>query len=152
MAETKFGKYFITETPPNPRHPQTREKGNNMPWENTLYINQELNGTIKNAFYLETNMVLRTTDVNSGPGGKVHAHPHDEYLIFLGTDPEDQFDLGGEVEFWLGGEKHTITKSCAVFIPGDVEHNPLVIHRVDRPFMFISTSNSLGYSHTSDSR
>ncbi len=150
MAETKYGKYFITETPPNPRHPQTREKGNNTPWENTLFINEELNGTIKNAFYLETNMVLRTTKTELG--GKPHAHPHDEYLIFLGTDPEDQFDLGGEVEFWLGGEKHTITKSCAVFIPGNVEHCPLVFHRVDRPFMFISTSNSLGYSHTTDSR
>ena len=152
MAETKYGKYFIMETPPNPRHPQTRKKGNNMPWENTLYINEELNGTLKNAYYLETNMVVRTTDSDAGPVGKPHAHPHDEYLIFLGTDPEDQFDLGGEVEFWLGGEKHTFDKSCAIFIPGDVEHNPLYIHRVDLPFMFISTSNTLGYTHTADSR
>lgn len=32
MAESKYGKYYITETPPNPRHPQSRIKGNPMPW------------------------------------------------------------------------------------------------------------------------
>ena len=150
MAEGKYGKYYITETPPNPRHPQSRIKGNEMPWENTLYINQELNGTIKGAFYLETNMVVRTTkpDAESKP----HSHPHNEYLIFLGTDPKDLFDLGGEVEFWVGGEKHLITKSCAVFVPGGIEHCPLYFRRVDKPFMFITTSDSLGYSHTDDKK
>jgi len=150
MTESKYGRYYITETPPNPRHPQSRIKDNPMPWENTLYINDELNGTIRGAFYLETNMVLRTS--TGDVGSKSHSHPHAEYLIFLGTDPEDLFDLGGEVEFWVGGEKHIITKSCAVFIPGEVEHCPLYFHRVDRPFMFISTSNSLGYRHVGDNK
>jgi len=150
MAESKYGKYYITETPPNPRHPQTRIKGNSMPWENTLYINNELDGTIKGAFYLETNMVVRTSP--SDAVSKPHSHPHDEYLIFLGTDPEDQFDLKGEVEFRMGGEKHIITKSCAVFIPGGIEHCPLYFHRVDRPFMFISTSNEVGYRHEEDNK
>ena len=26
MGETKYGKYFITETPPNPSHPQGRNR------------------------------------------------------------------------------------------------------------------------------
>ncbi|MFC1921364.1 cupin domain-containing protein [Chloroflexota bacterium] len=148
MAETKWGKYFITDSPPNPKHPESRQKNNNMPWENTIYINEELNGTIKNAFYLETNMVLRTTkgDIQ----GKPHSHDFDEYLVFLGTDPDDQFDLRGEVEFWIEDEKHIITKSCAVFVPGNVPHCPLVIRRVDRPFMFVTTGNSLGYKHMGD--
>ena len=148
MAKLKYGNYFITETPPNPIHPQSRVKGNPMPWENTLYINDELNGTIKGAFYLETNMVLRTSKDDTG--SKPHSHPFDEYLIFLGTNPEDLFDLGGEVEFWVGGEKHIITKSCAVFVPGGIDHCPLYIHRVGRPFMFVTTGNSLGYRHQGD--
>jgi mannose-6-phosphate isomerase-like protein (cupin superfamily) len=148
MAKSKYGKYYITKTPPNPRHPESRIKGNSMPWENTLYINNELDGAIKNAFYLETNMVLRKS--TGEVGEKSHSHPFDEYLIFLGTDPDDLFDLHGMVEFWIGGEKHLITKSCAVFVPGGIEHCPLYFHRVDKPFMFVTTGNSYGYKHESD--
>jgi hypothetical protein len=150
MAETKYGKYFITETPPNPRHPQSRIKGNSMAWENTLFINEGLNGIIKDAPYLETNMVLRTSS-GEQVANKPHSHPFGEYLIFLGTNPEDQFDLGGEVEFWVGGEKHIITRTCAVFVPGGIPHCPLYFHRVDRPFMFITTGNTSGYHQEGDS-
>lgn len=145
MANTKYGKYFITETPPNPRHPETRLKGNPMPWENTLYISDGLNGLVPDAPYLETNMVLRVSPAEVV--GKPHSHDFGEYLIFLGTDPEDQFELGGEVELWVGDEKHMITKSTAVYVPGGIPHCPLYIRRVDRPFMFITTASAVGYRH-----
>jgi hypothetical protein len=146
MSKNKYEKYFITETPPNPKHPQSRIKGNDMPFENTLYISEGLNGTIKDAPYLETNMVLRTSK-GAVTDSKPHSHPFGEYLIFLGTDPEDQFKLGGEVEFWIDNEKHLITRSCAVFVPAHISHCPLFFHRVDRPFMFITTANAITYEH-----
>ena len=149
MQPTKYGKYFITDTPPNPNHPENRKKGSSMPWENSLYISEELNGTAKGAFYLETNMVVRTGTIELV--SKSHSHPFDEYLMFLGTDPEDQSYLGGEVEFWVGDEKHMITRTCAVFVPGGVAHCPLYFHRVDRPFMFITTGNTLGYRYDGES-
>ena len=59
MAEgTKYSINYIYETPPNPVHPQSRDKGNDMPWENNLYIANQLDGKLPGAFYLETNMVL----------------------------------------------------------------------------------------------
>jgi hypothetical protein len=144
VAQNKYDKYFITETPPNPGMPDNRTKGNTVPWENTLYISEELNGKVPKAYYLETNMVVRTGTIDLL--SKSHSHAFDEYLMFLGTDPEDQFALGGEVEFWLGGEKHMITRTCAVFVPGGLSHCPIYFRRVDRPFMFITTGNTLGYS------
>ncbi len=150
MAKGKYDKYFVSETPPNPRHPESKQKGNSMPWENSLFINNGLDGKLPGAPYLETNMVVRTTKSDSPQ--RSHSHPHNEYLIFLGTNPDDQFDLGGEVEFWVGGEKHLITKSTAVFVPGGIEHCPLFMRRVDRPFMFITTSSEAGYSHADDAK
>jgi len=142
MEHNKYGKYFITETPPNPGMPDNRTKGNTVPWENSLYISEELNGKVPGAFYLETNMVLRTGTIDLL--SKSHSHSFDEYLMFLGTNPEDQLDLGGEVEFWLGGEKHMITRTCAVFVPAGLDHCPVYFRRVDRPFMFITSGNTLG--------
>jgi len=146
MDAGKYGKYFITETPPNPRHPQNRVLVSDIPWQNSFYISEELGGKLKDAFYLETNIVVRTGTAELV--SKSHSHPFDEYLVFLGTDPKDQFDLGGEVEFWLGDEKHTFTRSCAVFVPGGMAHCTLYFRRVDRPFMFITTGNTLGYGYS----
>ena len=143
MEETKYGKYIITETPRHPEHPESRDIVSHVPWCDSLYINNELDGAVKGAYYLETCMMLRTGSLESL--AVPHSHSFDEYLLFLGTNPEDQFDLGGEVELWLGDEKHMITRTCAVFAPAGLPHCPLVVHKVDRPFMFITTGPGLGY-------
>jgi hypothetical protein len=148
MQPGKYTNNLIIHTPANPNHPENRNRESEVPWWNSLFINEELGGTLKNAFYLETSMVLRTglIDVMKEP----HSHSFDEYLIFHGTNPDDIFDLGGEVELWLGDEKFTITRTCAIFAPAGVPHNPMYINRVDRPFMFITVGNGLGYKYEDD--
>jgi hypothetical protein len=70
--------------------------------------------------------------------GTAHSHPFDEIVTLFGSDPENPKDLCGEVEFWLGGDKYTLTQSCIIFVPKGVNHCPLIFHRVDRPiFHFI---------------
>lgn len=143
MAESKYDKYFIYDTPLHPEHPQSRQVVSDIPWCDSLYINNELDGALPGAFYLETCMILRTGTVPTLQ--ESHTHSFDEYLVFLGTNPDDQFDLGGEVELWLGDEKHLITRSCAVFAPADMPHCPLVVHKVDRPFIFFTTGTGFDY-------
>jgi hypothetical protein len=150
MPESRYAKYFITKTPPNPNHPQNMDRDSDVPWWCSLFISEELGGAVPDAFYLETGMVLRTGTIELLR--ESHSHPFDEYLLFHRTDPEDQLDLGGEVEFWMGDEKHVITKTCAVFVPKGMPHCPLVFTRVDRPFVFITTGNTLGYQYEDDPR
>ena len=144
MEQTEYGTYFITQTPRHPDHPQSRDRDSDVPWCDSLYVDNQLDGAVPGAFYLETCMVLRTGSVDDLL--QSHTHGFDEYLLFLGTNPDDQFDLGGDVELWLGDEKHVITRTCAVFVPKGMPHCPLVFHRVDRPFMFITTGNDYGYT------
>ena len=54
-------------------------------------------------------------------------------------------NLGGEVEFWIEDEKHMITRSCLIFIPGGMKHCPLLLTRVDRPIFHFSTVTSGEY-------
>ena len=143
MADGMYDKYFIYDTPRHPEHPQSREVASDVPWCDSLYIDNELDGTLPGAFYLETCMILRT---GTWPTlEESHTHSFDEYLVFLGTNPEDQFDLGGEIELWLGDEKHMITRSCAVFAPAGMPHCPLVVRRVDRPMIFFTTGTGFDY-------
>jgi hypothetical protein len=64
---------------------------------------------------------------------KPHTHDFDEALAVFGSNPEDCRDLCAELEFWLGDEKHVITKSCIIFIPKGLQHGPIGFSRIDRP-------------------
>jgi hypothetical protein len=144
----KFDKYFITETPPNPLHPQTRNKVSDFPWRNLpISVNGELDGTLPGAFWIEPNIVMRTNEGGPETGTKPHVHDFDEYLLFMSFDPDDTENLGGEVELWMEEEKHIFTKTTLVFIPRGLYHCPLYIRKVDRPFGFIAIANTPKYFH-----
>jgi hypothetical protein len=70
-----------------------------------------------------------------------HSHDQDEYWIFVGTDPKNNKDLGGEVEFWMGegdeAEKYVITEPSVVYVPAGVVHLPIVFKNIKRPFFSI---------------
>ena len=70
-----------------------------------------------------------------------HAHDFDELFLYIGLDPHDTLNLGGEVEFWLGAgkdaEKFVTTRATAAWVPAGVFHNPLVFRRVDRPYLMV---------------
>ena len=74
-------------------------------------------------------------DADSG----AHTHRHQETYLFLGTNPDDPRDLGGELELWVGAgkyaEKLTKTRSSIVALPAGLAAHPMVFRRVDRPIV-----------------
>ena len=66
-------------------------------------------------------------------GVPAHVHEFDETLGFIGTDPDDQDDLGGEIEFWIEDEKFVFTTNFIAHVPAGVKHCPIVMRRVERP-------------------
>jgi len=83
------------------------------------------------------------TSNNTGP--EKHTHDFDEFIGFIGSDPTDPSELGAQVEFFIEGEKITITKSCLVYIPRGVEHSPILVPRLDRPVIHFSGGNGGDY-------
>jgi hypothetical protein len=84
-------------------------------------------------FYIETGWVLGMPDPN--PHILEHAHDYDEIVIHLGTDPKDQEDLGGEIEFMVDGQPLIIDKTSAVYIPKGIKHGPLTWKKFTRPHL-----------------
>jgi hypothetical protein len=131
MAETKYGKYILTEITPF-EHPSDRAS-------RVFYLDDEV---IKGAFYVECAWCLKGSDESAA---EPHAHNFDEVIGFLGTNPEDPHNLYGEIEFWLGDEKHILTKSCLIFVPEGLKHCPLIIRRADRPIFHFATGTKGTY-------
>jgi len=74
-----------------------------------------------------------------------HSHPYDEYLFFIGIDPENPEELYGEVEFGIGGETYTFDTTTAIYLPANLEHCPVTYKRVDRPHVFVALSEGGDY-------
>ncbi len=75
-----------------------------------------------------------------------HVHDDaDELIGFFSCDPSNPNDLGGEIEFSIGGEAHLLTRSTIIFVPAGLVHNPMRILRVDRPIFHFSVVKSHMY-------
>ena len=77
--------------------------------------------------------------------GEPHSHDFDEIVTLFGTNPDDTRDLCGEVEFWIEDEKHTINKSCLVFVPKGIKHAPLYFNRIDWPVFHFTLGHGKMY-------
>ena len=65
-----------------------------------------------------------------------HRHDFDEFVYFISGDATNMKYLGAEIEITLGEEleKHEITTPSIVYIPKGMQHCPLEIKKVDKPF------------------
>ena len=90
---------------------------------------------VKGSPYVEAVWIWQREDTQGFP---MHVHEFDETIGFFGTNHEDLYDLGGEIEFWLEDEKYLLTKSCMIHVPQGMQHCPIVFRKVSRPiFHFI---------------
>ena len=146
MAETKYGKYIVTDLKQNiaeaswtnPIQTAARGRGGRL-----LFLDGEL---VPGAFYVETAWSFpQKTGQEPRTVAEPHKHDYDEVLGMFGTDTEDPYDLGGEVEFWLGDEKHILTRSCIIFIPSGLMHSPLVYRKVNKPIFNFTTHGGKMY-------
>jgi hypothetical protein len=69
------------------------------------------------------------------PNPHIHEHVHDfdEIVLHIGGDPYNPEDLGGEIEFYVGGQPLTFTTTTGLFIPAGVSHGPLTWKKVTKP-------------------
>jgi len=128
MADTKYGKYVLTE----PKVKMLERKPTSKP---TFGLSKELMDGIKK-FNTNFNFVaILAPHVLADPP---HKHDCDELLFFISADPENTTDLGGEVEIALGDEweKHVITTSAIICLPRGMAHCPVYVRKVERPFYF----------------
>jgi hypothetical protein len=157
MAESKYGKYVITELKqdvvlPPFRQGQVIEEA--KPGEKRM-VNHVIwmDGTlVPGSFYAEC-VWFRTYD-DATPGElellrgeplPAHTHPFEEIITFFGSNVDDPEDLGGEVELWLEDEQFILTKSFLAYVPAGMKHCPLKIRRVDRPMFHFTLGPGFEY-------
>lgn len=139
MTGRKYEKYIITDFKPGLELPEFRGKPG-VPSERSNFMMWLGDQIIEGSPYVEAVWLWKGAADPSG-GFPQHVHNYDEILGFFGTDTEDVYELGGEIEFWLDDEKYLLTRSCLIFVPKGMKHCPIVFKRIDRPifhFIFVT--------------
>ena len=103
---------------------------------------------VPGAFQMNTSWYMSASDVRPLLKHEEHSHDFDEIIGFLGSDPENPYELGGEIEVGINGELHRLTKSSIIFLPAGIKHLPLSLLRVDRPILHFSVCMSPVYANT----
>jgi hypothetical protein len=106
-----------------------------------LYIDKNV---LPGSFQMNTSWFFAPTPENPALGEHVHAF--DEIIGFYGSDPCNPYELGGEIVIHIEGEKHLLTRSSLIFIPGGMKHMPLSVNRVDRPVFHFSVAMNPEYT------
>jgi quercetin dioxygenase-like cupin family protein len=132
MAESKYGKYIVNEL----KMPESKKK---IAGEYAKYATRILwldDSVVEGAFHMNTAWYLKAAATLENVS---HTHDSDEIIGFFGNNPEDPYDLGGEIEIWLEDEKHILTRTSLIFVPAGMKHCPLILRRVDRPIFHFTT-------------
>jgi len=139
-------KYFVTEL---------KEKIVEADWTPTFTKDQAMrlismdSEVRKGAFYMETAWYWPgkwpETKGEEGVVGE-HVHDYDEAIAYIGTNPDDPYDLAGEVELWIDGKQNILDRSFIAFVPAGIRHCPLIIRRVDRPIFHFTSGMSRKYT------
>jgi hypothetical protein len=133
MTFREFDKNIIYTTPPTPFHPKDSFDGTEM----FLFDDRIMRGAFPFmcAWFAGPWRIEETM--------KPHCHHNDEVLMFIGSDPENPSELGGEVEFFFKDDRYILNKSCLIFVPGMVQHAPMRPIRVNdpkKPILFVGTT------------
>jgi hypothetical protein len=127
MPDTDYEKYMVKK-PAYEVTPDFEVEGRRPAM--TLMSNNLVPGV---NMYVETGWVLGMPEPN--PHIDEHTHDYDEIVIHLGMDPENQEELGGEIDFYMEGQPLRINKTSAVYVPKGVKHGPLVWKDVTKPHL-----------------
>lgn len=73
----------------------------------------------------------------SGMPEMVH-RKFNEIVLHIGGDPANPEELGGEVEFYVGGQPLVFNTTSALFIPTGVKHGPLRLLKYEKPHIVMA--------------
>jgi hypothetical protein len=84
-------------------------------------------------YYIEPGWIYNIPEPN--PSLHEHGHDYDEIVLHWGSDPHAPQVLGGEIEFYVGGQPVIFNTTTAFYIPKGTMHGPVIWKKFSRPHM-----------------
>lgn len=128
----KYEKMFVTQNKPGYQYPAYLHP-NKDTTVRLAYIDEE---TVEGAEFGCENFWL----LPGGPAEQkimdANTQPYDRFFGFYCYNYENIRDLCAEMEVYIGGEKHVVTRSGCMFIPGGLEVGPVTFRNITKQIFF----------------
>ena len=92
--------------------------------------------------YVELGWITGMPEPN--PGVFEHIHNYDQIIIHWGGNAETPQDLGGEIEYYIGGQPVTFNTTTAMFIPKGTPHGPVTWKNFRFPHILMTMTIGTG--------
>jgi hypothetical protein len=149
MAKSKYARYVIDRDLMPPQPPEMvkamadqARAGRTL--DRTMLLGVQ-DSILKGAFFAGCEILWGLTGNGPVDIELEHEHAFDEIIGFAGTNRNYPRELGGEIEFNMGGEKLTLTRTCLVFIPKGTLHCPITLKKIDTPIFMFEAGNDTAY-------
>jgi hypothetical protein len=96
----------------------------------TMMSNKQIPGV---NYYIEPGWIYGIPEPN--PSLHEHVHDFDEIVMHLGGDYRLPQVLGGEIDFYVGGQPITFNTSTTFFIPKGTPHGPVIWKKFEFPHL-----------------
>ncbi len=141
MAKSEYKKYILTDLK-LPREMEEKEAEYNRWARHLLWLDHHV---IEGSPFVNTAWYFKPEPEDILATIAPHIHPFDEVVGFFGSDPQNPYDLGGEIVFRLENERYILKNSCFLFIPKGMKHSGEII-KVERPIFHVSLGGVVQYS------
>lgn len=132
MNEGTYGKYIIQELKSPEMAPEFKKMYEKFA-ERILWLDSNV---VEGAIQMNTAWYFGIPEKD--PVFEEHAHDNNEIIGFFGSNPDDKYNLNGEIEITINGEVHTLTKSSLIWIPSGLPHMRISVKKVDLPIFHFS--------------
>ena len=78
-----------------------------------------------------------------------HAHPFDELVLLIGSNPRNTKDFGGsEIEWFMGegdeAERFVVDTTTLIYVPKGLVHGPMNFLKIDMPVLNVAIGLTTG--------
>jgi hypothetical protein len=126
MAKIDYEKYLVRK----PIYEAFGGTKNRQSPTMTVLSNRQVPGC---NYYIEPGWIYGIPEPN--PSLHEHVHDYDEIVLHLGGDFKTPQVLGGEIEFYVGGQPIVFNTSTAVYLPKGTPHGPVTWRKFQFPHM-----------------
>ena len=136
MAKSKYAKYIVTDLKAPDFNPEFITRYETFA-KRILWMDDNV---VPGSFQMNCSWYLKPNSSHLGTGP--HKHKEGEIIGFFSSDPDKPYDLGAEIELFMGEEqeKFIITYPTTIYIPKGFVHCPLRFVKVDRPLLLVHAS------------
>jgi hypothetical protein len=126
MAESEYERYFVRK----PLYEACPGVKNRQSPTMTFMSSRQVPGA---NYYVSLGWIYDIPEPN--PHIHEHVHDFDEVILYWGGDVNTPQVLGGEIEFYIGGQPITFNTTTSMFIPKGTPHGPVTWKKFQFPHM-----------------